>query len=103
MEELPQQWRESYSYLFIKREIRLTVVITEEHQCYQLHTKCLQGYLHTLTNLVEIISEDFDVIYQLLIGNSAFVRYWRKIGSVMGHHICNLQKRVNPKVSGLRL
>jgi len=29
-------------YLLIKREMKLTVVIIEEYQCYQLHTKFYQ-------------------------------------------------------------
>jgi hypothetical protein len=37
--ELPQQWKESILYQFIKRVIRLTVVIIEESPSYQLPTK----------------------------------------------------------------
>jgi hypothetical protein len=31
-----QQWKESIVYLFIKRVMKLTVVIIEEYQSYQL-------------------------------------------------------------------
>jgi hypothetical protein len=38
-EELPQQWKESIIVQFMKRVIRLTVIIIEECPCYQLPTK----------------------------------------------------------------
>jgi hypothetical protein len=39
-EKLPQQWKGSLSlHLFIKREIKLTIIITEGYHCYQIQTK----------------------------------------------------------------
>jgi hypothetical protein len=38
-EELPQQWKESITVPIYKKAIKLTVVITEEYHCYQLHTE----------------------------------------------------------------
>jgi hypothetical protein len=38
-EELPQQWKESIIYQFIKRVMRLIVIITEGSPSYQLPTK----------------------------------------------------------------
>jgi hypothetical protein len=38
-------------------------------------------------NLLEIASVDFDVKDQLLIRYSAFFRYWRKCGSIIGQYI----------------
>jgi hypothetical protein len=38
-----------------------------------------------------IISVDFDVINQLLIGHSILVRFWRKNGRTMGQYISYLQ------------
>jgi len=38
-EELLQRWEESVWYIFMKRTIKLTVVIIEEYHCYQLQTK----------------------------------------------------------------
>jgi hypothetical protein len=38
-EELPDWWKGVLLYLFKRKAINLTVVITEEHHCYQLHTK----------------------------------------------------------------
>jgi hypothetical protein len=38
-EELPQQWKESILYQFIKRVIRLIVIIIKESPSYQLPTK----------------------------------------------------------------
>jgi len=37
--------------------------------------------------LLVIISVDFDIIDQLLIRHSAFVRYWRNNESIMGQYI----------------
>jgi hypothetical protein len=38
-EELPQQWKEFIIVPTYKEVIKLTVVIVEGYQCYQLHTK----------------------------------------------------------------
>jgi hypothetical protein len=38
-EELPEQGRRLLFYQFTRRAIKMTVVIIEEHHCYQLHTK----------------------------------------------------------------
>jgi hypothetical protein len=40
-----------------------------------------------LTSLLEIISVDLDVIYQLLFICSVFVRYWIKNVSIMEQYI----------------
>jgi hypothetical protein len=37
-EEFPQQWMESIT-AFTERVIKLTVVIIQQHHCYQQHTK----------------------------------------------------------------
>jgi hypothetical protein len=37
--ELPHQWKSQLFYLFTKRVIKLTVIITKAYHCCQLHTK----------------------------------------------------------------
>jgi hypothetical protein len=61
----------------------------EEYHCHQLHTKFYviffsQGYLCTQTELLGIISVDFDITDQLMIIYSAFIRYWRREWEYMG-------------------
>jgi hypothetical protein len=63
-------------YLFIRRVIKQTVVITEAYHLCQLHTKfypisCCQGQLHMQRKLLGLISVDFNVTGQLLIIYSA--------------------------------
>ena len=63
-------------YLFIRRVIKQTVVITEAYHLCQLHTKCYpisccQGQLHMQSKLLGLISVDFNVTGQLLIIYSA--------------------------------
>jgi hypothetical protein len=36
---MSEQWKEAIIVLLYKSMIKLTVVILEEHQCYQSHTK----------------------------------------------------------------
>jgi hypothetical protein len=80
--------------LFIRREIKVTIVITEE--CHLPATyKVLPNILVSrLTPYVdEIIGDhqcDFNIIDKLLIRCFAFVRYWRKNGSVMRQYISHL-------------
>jgi hypothetical protein len=38
-EEFPHQWKESISYLFKKRVIKVSVVTNGAYHCCQLHTK----------------------------------------------------------------
>jgi hypothetical protein len=40
--------------------------------------------------LLGIVTVDFDVIDELLINYSAFVRYWRRSGGMMGQYISYL-------------
>jgi len=82
-------------YLFIKRVIKLTVVIIQEHYCYQPHTKFYplflsQGYLNMHMKLLKIVCVDFDEIDQPLIKYSVFVRLRRKSGSIMGQYVSYL-------------
>jgi hypothetical protein len=87
-EELPHQWKSPLRYLFTKRAIKLTVVITEAYHCSQIHTKFYQiffslGYLHMQMQLLGNINVDFDVIDRGLIKFCISGRYWRKNGSII--------------------
>jgi hypothetical protein len=48
--------------------------------------------------LLEIISMDLNVINQLLISYSAFVRYWRKNRGAMEQYISYLQTSRKPMI-----
>jgi hypothetical protein len=61
-------------YVFVKRVVKLTIVILEGYHYYQLNTKFYPSFFS------QCISVDFNVTVQLLIRYSMFVRYWRKMG-----------------------
>jgi hypothetical protein len=58
-------------YLFIKKLIKVTVVVTEVYHCYHLCTVLFNILLSRLTpyidETIEIFSEDFEIIDKLLI------------------------------------
>jgi hypothetical protein len=73
----------------MRRMVTQIVVIIKTYQCYLLHTKFYptsfcQGSLHIQTELLGIISMDFDIRDQLLIKWYAFGRYVRKNGNTEG-------------------
>jgi hypothetical protein len=79
-------------YQFMRRVIKLIVIIIVRHHCCQVHTKFYQtsfsqGYVHIQTKLLGIISLGFNVTDQLLIRFSVFVRYWRKSESTIIQYI----------------
>jgi hypothetical protein len=72
--------------------IKLTVVIIEEYQCYQIHTKLYPiSFSQSSPYIDEIIGVHqcgFRLTDQLLIRFFlAFVRYWRKSASTMRQYI----------------
>jgi hypothetical protein len=81
-------------YRFIKRVVKWTVVTVEGYHCYQPHTKILSNICLKVSSLhSEIIGNHqcgFNIIDWLLIRYSAFVRYWRKNGSIMRQYISYL-------------
>jgi hypothetical protein len=57
-------WKNKQLYIFIKRVIKVTVVIIRECHCYQLHTELyLTSFSFRIwTDLLSIVSADFYVI-----------------------------------------
>jgi hypothetical protein len=70
-EDLPQQWKES--------------IIVPIHK--KGDNRLSHGKLHMQMKLLGTISVDFHIIHQLLIRYSAFIRYWRKNGSITDQYI----------------
>jgi hypothetical protein len=69
--ELPEQPKKSIIVLSIKRTIKQILVIIGSYNFYQLRTNIFQ---HMQRKLLGIINFEFDVIGQLLIIYSAFVK-----------------------------
>jgi hypothetical protein len=71
--------------------LKMTVVIIERYHCYPTYKISSNILAFRLTPYVDeiigIISVYFDVIDQPLVRYSAFVKYWRKNGSIMGQYI----------------
>jgi hypothetical protein len=77
MEELPQEWRNLFLYLFMGRIIKLTVRIIKAYYNYQLCTKFHPAFFcqvkpYMCIKLLVIIIEGVSVMYQVLIRYSAF-------------------------------
>jgi len=69
-------------YLFIKRMMKLNVVSLEGYHCYQTYTKFYPIFFSHCWSF----NVDFNITDKLLIRCSAFVRYWRKNGRVIGQY-----------------
>jgi hypothetical protein len=89
---------EGILYLLIRRNIKMTVVITEEYHSYKTTNKILSNILLSrLTPYVDKISQDHQCgglwLNQLLIRYSAFITYWRnKIGKVFSMECIDIPK-----------
>jgi hypothetical protein len=84
-EELPHQWKESIIVPIHKKGDKTDF----NNYCgISLLTKSYKIVLNILlSSLLVIINVGSDVLDQLLIRFSAFVRYWRKNGSTMRQYI----------------
>jgi hypothetical protein len=94
-EELPQQWKESVivpAYIKGNKTDRsncrgISLLQTMDN----ILCNILVSWLTPLQmKLLGITSMDFDIIDQLLMRYSIFIKYWRKSGSIMGQYISYL-------------
>jgi hypothetical protein len=95
MEELPQQWKESMIVPIYKKGSKTDCSnyrgISQLPTTYKILSNILVLWLTSCVNeIIGIIIVDFDIIVQLLIRYSAFVRYQRKSESIMGQYISYL-------------
>jgi hypothetical protein len=86
-EELSQQWKESVILFICKKgdksdcsKLQRDIIVTNYIVYFNTLISRLSPYV---TKLLRIITVDFDVIDQLLIRYSKFIRYWRKGESIM--------------------
>jgi hypothetical protein len=74
-------------YQFTRRLIKLIVIIVEAHHSYELLTKFYpisfsHSQVYKKLKLLRIMAVGLDVTVQVLITFFAFVKYWRKSGSI---------------------